>query len=374
MKPTSALFAAALAALLLAQGCATTTVTATGDAAAIEAERLEQARFAARTDLERRERLDRVSWPLLTANAEVCPQTNQMAGFNYGSRWELANLPPVYQTAMAELVKLHGDRFGIIRVTEGGPSAEAGLARGDQIVAIDGKAAPVVASKRAVARSKRKLESLLDAEMADGRVTLRVSRQSPGAAAPDLVDVDIELVDACAYPVVMLDDDALNAYADGNAVYITTGMLRFAATDLELQTVIAHELAHNTEGHLDKSRNNALIGGLLGAIVDVAAASQGIRTNVTGSAMQAGAQAFSQDFEREADYVGIYYMERAGIDATEAATFWRRMAAENARSVVYGRSHPTSPERFVNITAAAAEVREKREAGTELLPTRRNTD
>ena len=370
MKRTTT--AAVLAiALLISHGCATTTVMATGDASAIEAERLEQARFAAKTALERHERLDRVSWPLLTANADLCPETRQMAGFSYASKWELADLAPVYQTATAELLKLYGERFGISRVTDGGPSAEAGLARGDQIVAIDGKAAPVVTAKRTVARAKRRLESLLDKEMADGSVTLRVSRQSPETGNPDLVDVDIELVEACAYPVVMLDDDALNAYADGHGIYITTGMLRFATTDLELQTVVAHELAHNTEGHPDKASRNALLGGLLGAIVDVAAASQGIRTNVTGSAMQAGGQVFSQDFEREADYVSIYYMERAGIDATEAATFWRRMAAENADSVVYGRSHPTSPERFINLTAAAAEVREKRETGSELLPNRK---
>ena len=362
---------AALAALLLSNGCATTTVTATGDAAAIEAERIEQARFAAKTALDRRERLDRVSWPLLAANADVCPETRFMAGFGYGSRWELADLDPVYRSATEDLLKLRGDRFVITRVTRGAPSEAAGMARGDAIVAVDGEPAPVVSSRRSVARAKRKLESLLDAGMADGVLALRVSRETTRAAGTDLVDLNVELASACAYPVVMLDDDALNAYADGTAVYVTTGMLRFATTDLELQTVIAHELAHNTEGHIDKAKTNALIGGLLGAIVDVAAASQGIRTNVTGSAMEAGGRAFSQDFEREADYVGIYYMERAGIDVTEAATFWRRMAAENVRSVVYGRSHPTSPERFVNLTAAAAEVRAKREAGSELLPNRK---
>lgn len=73
-----------------------------------------------------------------------------------------------------------------------------------------------------------------------------------------------------------------------------------------------------------------LLGGLLGAVIDVAAATQGIRTDMTGRGMRAAAAAFSQDFEREAVYVGVYYVERAGIDATEAASFSRRMTAECA--------------------------------------------
>ena len=355
---------------LLTYGCATTTVTATGDAAAIEAERAEQARFVVRTAMERRDRLDRAAWPILTANAEVCPRTKFMDGAYYASRWDVADLAPVYRAANEDLYDLRGDRFVIVHVTDGSPAAEAGLARGDAIVAVDGETAPVAGSKRAAKRASAKLAKLFEDTMADGVLSLRVARDTLDAE-PDLLDFDMRLQKACAYPVVMLQDDALNAYADGSNIYITTGMLRFAATDLELQTVIAHELAHNTEGHLDKRQKNVLLGGILGAIVDVAAASQGVYTNMTNSAMRAGAQAFSQDFEREADYVGIYYMERAGTDATEAATFWRRMAAESAASVVYGKTHPTSPERFVNLTAAAAEVRQKREAGTELVPNRR---
>ena len=196
-----------------------------------------------------------------------------------------------------------------------------------------------------------------------------MSRKSP-AGLRERVDVAVRPARVCDYDVLLAESDALNAFADGEAVYLTTGMLRFAAADVELQAVIAHELAHNTEGHVDRTIRNALLGGLLGAIVDIAAASQGIYADATLSGLEAGAEAFSQEFEREADYVGIYYLERAGIDASEAATFWRRMAAENVDSIVYGATHPTSPERFVNMNAAVAEVRVKREAGEPLLPTR----
>lgn len=77
-----------------------------------------------------------------------------------------------------------------------------------------------------------------------------------------------------------------------------------------------------------------------------------------------------QDFEREADYVGIYMMERSGIDSSEVGDLWRKMAVENVASISFGRSHPTTAERFVNLDAYSKEARQKRQIGEALLPKR----
>ena len=74
-------------------------------------------------------------------------------------------------------------------------------------------------------------------------------------------------------------------------------MLRFVDEDRELQFILAHELAHNIEGHINKMTNNSIIG----TILDIAAAGAGIDTSGSFGAM--GAQMYSQDFEREAEYV-----------------------------------------------------------------------
>jgi predicted Zn-dependent protease len=171
----------------------------------------------------------------------------------------------------------------------------------------------------------------------------------------------------CAYPVALIQDDSLNAFADGNAIYITQGMYRFAQADEELQLIIAHELAHNAEGHIDRKRGNALLGG----IVDVVAAAYGVDTG--GAFSNATSRLYSQDFEREADYVGMYMLGRAGVATFEAANFWRRMAAEYPASIrgYYGSTHPASAERWTNIDAAHAEIGRKLEAGSTLLPERR---
>ena len=99
--------------------------------------------------------------------------------------------------------------------------------------------------------------------------------------------------------------------------------MRFAETDEELATVVGHEIAHNVMGHLKSRRTNTIIGGLLGVLVDTAAASQGADTGgfYTDMGMRMGATAFSVDKEQEADYVGRYLMERGGFDSSNVANF-----------------------------------------------------
>jgi len=51
--------------------------------------------------------------------------------------------------------------------------------------------------------------------------------------------------------------------------------------------------------------------------------------------------AFSQDFEAEADYVGLYHAARAGYDIENAPYIWRRFAASDPRGIdAVGGSHP----------------------------------
>jgi C-terminal processing protease CtpA/Prc len=52
--------------------------------------------------------------------------------------------PPLSRSGM-RAAKLAADAFTVVLVTPGGPAAEAGLAKGDRIVAIDGVPAPQIA-------------------------------------------------------------------------------------------------------------------------------------------------------------------------------------------------------------------------------------
>jgi predicted Zn-dependent protease len=174
----------------------------------------------------------------------------------------------------------------------------------------------------------------------------------------------------CNYGVVVQKDDALNAFADGNTIYVTSAMMRFATEPAEIETVVAHEIAHNAMGHIDAKKRNAAVAGLFGVLLDVAAASQGVNTGgeYTKQMAALGAMTFSQDFEREADYVGLYIMARANEPVTSSANLWRRMATESPGSIKFASSHPTTVERYVRLEAAAAEIEQKRTTGEPLVP------
>ena len=106
---------------------------------------------------------------------------------------------------------------------------------------------------------------------------------------------------ACDYPMLIVNRYDVNAWADGERIYVTAGMLRFTENDEELALIIGHELAHNTRGHVASKKGNTLLGAILGA---AAAVLSGV--DVTSLGAQTGGLAYSQDFEAEADYVGAY--------------------------------------------------------------------
>lgn len=68
---------------------------------------------------------------------------------------------------------------------------------------------------------------------------------------------------------------------------------------------------------------------------------------------------FSQDFEREADYVGIYALGLADLPISSAPRFWRRMAVANPEAIAFAHSHPTTAERFVRLEQTIHEVDKK---------------
>ncbi|TAE33163.1 MAG: hypothetical protein EAY65_05690 [Alphaproteobacteria bacterium] len=174
----------------------------------------------------------------------------------------------------------------------------------------------------------------------------------------------------CAFNIEVANKGGLNAYANGEKVVIFPEMVAFTHNDSELGLILAHEMAHNIMMHPQGQQQNTAIGGILGTLGDALAASQGINTG--GALSQLGAQRallrYSSKFEREADYVGLYILARAGYDVAAAPEFWRRMSVANPDGIYTSTTHPTNPERYVNLKKTIAEIQSKQANGQPLIP------
>lgn len=332
-------------------GCAgPTTVRNTPNEAAVAIEAEKQKELAVKDLIKNQKRLDGVGWPLLTAGMPLCTDRQSWSiGLSYINKH---NFPVEMQQAANSVYQL-GDVLQVMQVIVNSPAQEQGIMEGDLLLAVNDKPAPV--GKDAA----QKMKDLLRAETKDGGpIRLKVTRNN----IPE--NIDVQPVKICDYPLSIISDPAVNAFADGNQIVVNQGMMDFVNTDDELSIVVGHELAHNAMRHADAQRINAL-GGLL---IDILFAGLGVNTQ--GAFSKAAAQAYSQEFEAEADYVGLYIEALAGKDISEAADFWRRIGAKNPGTIEksFGASHPSTPERFVAIEDTIKEINQKKLAGAELMP------
>ena len=375
-----------IAFVVVSTACAKpTTQLGSVPAESITGEQLKQQQLVLANRIKQQQRLDDIQYPLLTAAAPLCQgRVTTERGLWVANVYSFGDKGREAASAMG-----FSDTLTVVGVASGSAAAKAGFRVGDRIVGVGGQYAPIGA--QAVPAYHFRVTQLTphnqgEPASAPGAVSFRVRRGPPVTAhvsaetlpsadsVPDAAVTEEELNVApdsvCMSAAVAVKSDVLNAFADGVFVYITTAMMRFAADDEELAVVVAHELAHNAMRHMDAKKKNSTFGAILGAVVDVAAATQGVSTGgaFTNKGADLGARTFSQSFEREADYVGMYILARAGRPIATAPNFWRRMAQESPGSIKFASSHPTTAERYVRLEQAVAEIEQKRSAGVELMP------
>jgi metalloendopeptidase OMA1, mitochondrial len=171
----------------------------------------------------------------------------------------------------------------------------------------------------------------------------------------DMPDADWEFV--------VFDVPQINAFAmAGGKVGVFSGLFKVAKTDDQLASVIAHESAHVTATHVHEKLSRELavntvgtvgmIGGLAGGAsgLTVSALSDvyGLTTGISGFA-------FDRAKEKEADYVGLMYMARAGYDPNAAVAVLENLEGESAGAPTPPAllsTHPSHPERIVALMDA----------------------
>jgi hypothetical protein len=332
-------------------GCAApTTIRTEPNEAAVEIEAAKQREIVLMEAIGYQERLNQVGWPLMISGLPLCIDRKRWSlGLYYSNKYDFKK--EMQDTAVSVLGM--GEVLQIIFLAENLPSAGAGLIKGDLIMTLNGQSVPI-----GEGASKKYASQLKDA-MKDGeQVEMEIRRNGIRET------VSLTPIEVCDYPLVLTEDDFVNAFADGNQIIFTQGMMDFAKTDGELSLVIAHELAHNNMRHIDARMANASIG----LLADLLFAAFGVNTQ--GLFSKIGAQAYSKEFESEADYVGLYIVARAGGAIDNSAHFWRRMGVKHPGSIQknHAASHPSSPERFVSIEDTIKEIEQKHELGQELMP------
>lgn len=186
----------------------------------------------------------------------------------------------------------------------------------------------------------------------------------------DMPDADWEFV--------VFDVPQINAFAmAGGKVGVFTGLFKVAKTDDQLASVIAHEIAHVTAKHVHEklSRDMAVqTVGVVGAVGGIAGGASGLTidalSQVYGLTTGISGFAFDRAKEKEADYVGLMYMARAGYDPQAAITVLEALEAESANDPVgpaFLSTHPTHPERILRLMDAMPKALAEREKSVATL-------
>lgn len=295
------------------------------------------------------DRLYRVAAPLLIDNAELCTRhARNLLGFTAKNRYAY---PGQYNEA-AHLAFGMDERLQVTSVLAGSGAARIGLRPGDGLVAAGGKPLPVGPDALSLAGT------VLGQLMAK-QATLPITIERDGSKR----QITIPVTRACGFAIELGNADNINAYADGQRVMVTRGMIGSTSSDEELAYVLARGMAHNMLGHAQIQRNSAAIGTIIDNLVRVSPDT----SMLIGSG---GIKGMPAELDAAADRLSLYLLARAGYRIEGAAGFWNRLADTCPVTVLngYTANHPATAARLAAIDKAAAEIKAKRAAGKPLVP------
>ncbi|MEO8837658.1 MAG: M48 family metallopeptidase, partial [Herbaspirillum sp.] len=175
--------------------------------------------------------------------------------------------------------------------------------------------------------------------------------------------LNVPLTLACAFGVELGNADIVNSYSDGRRVLITRGMMKFTRSDQELAYILGTEMAHNALAHAHRQKMSATISGVIDNLIL-------IHPDQTMLGGTGGIKTYSADQDASAYTLGLYMVARAGYDTSQAAAFWRRLAAEYPPSITSGYTaiHPSTVNQLAVISKANNEIKTLQSAKKPLLP------
>ena len=169
-------------------------------------------------------------------------------------------------------------------------------------------------------------------------------------------------LDPTAIKIYLVNDMVVNAFvAEGQNLFIFSGMLLYVHLPNEIIGVMAHETGHIAGGHLTRGStaiSKASIPALIAAVLGVGAMIAG--AGAAGMAVLVGGQeiaqaqfnAFSVVQESTADQMGIRFLDATHQSGEGMLHTFERFANEEARATAtknYSSDHPMGRERVAQI-------------------------
>jgi len=161
------------------------------------------------------------------------------------------------------------------------------------------------------------------------------------------------------FTIKVLDTEEVNAFAlPGGFFFVNTGLMLKADTEAELAGVMSHEIAHVAARHGTKQATKA-------ELINIASIPLIFMGGWTGYAIRQGAGLaiplgflqFTQGAEREADYLGLQYMYKAGYDPTAFVDFFEKIQTlEKKKPGTLAKVFSTHPMTDNRIKSAQDEI------------------
>lgn len=263
------------------------------------------------------ERLLRIAEPILAGNAALCDRTMPRLGVALQSADQYsAEARPPFAAPVA-----------FAAVLPGSPAEQAGIARDDGLVSVDGK--PIV-----------KRPDLKDAPLRDSAFELLAQHLAGTPLVLGVVhagqqrELSIAAGRECLALVEILAGGGDEARSDGRVIQIGYG-LAGRASDEQIAAIFAHELAHSILHHRARLAAADVNKGLLGEF---------------GRDRRLNLQA-----EKEADRLSVYLLANAGLDPHSAAALWRsKLGRSLSGGIFHDRMHLSAKGRAALLDSEVA--------------------
>lgn len=168
------------------------------------------------------------------------------------------------------------------------------------------------------------------------------------------------------YEFALLRSETPNAFAlPGGSIYVTAGLMSRMTNERQLAAVLGHEVGHVAARHSVQQLQQQMGASVL---IQLAGAAAGEKEKIAETAASVAANmalmSYSRDDEREADRLGIRYMEKADFNPwgmVELLTVLKSLSEREPGSVEsWFQTHPLTSER---IERAEELIREQYEDG-----------